>query len=104
MIRLAGVFAAVMALAIATHAQADQAPVKVGVLTDMSSLYADIGGEGSVEAAGMAIKDFGGSVLGKPIELVFADQLRVIPADQAFRPLDQGGCPLVKASTAQATH
>ena len=47
--------------------------VKIGVLTDMSSIYADIGGPGSVEAARMAIADFGGSVNGKKIELVSAD-------------------------------
>ena len=47
--------------------------VKIGVLTDMSSLYADIGGSGSVEAARMAIADFGGTVNGKKIELVSAD-------------------------------
>ncbi|MFE1571278.1 ABC transporter substrate-binding protein [Comamonas odontotermitis] len=47
--------------------------VKIGVLTDMSGQYADSGGKGSVEAAKMAIEDFGGKVQGKPIELVFAD-------------------------------
>lgn len=57
------------------RAQGDQGPIKIGVLTDMSSLYADIGGEGSVTAARMAIKDFGGELLGKPIELVYADHL-----------------------------
>lgn len=54
-------------------AGADEAPVKIGVLTDMSSLYRDIGGPGSVVAAQMAIDDFGGKVLGKPIQLVSAD-------------------------------
>ncbi len=49
--------------------------VKIAVMNDMSGLYADIGGPGSVEAAKMAIADFGGKVLGKPIELVFADHL-----------------------------
>ena len=49
--------------------------VKIGVMNDMSGLYADIGGPGSVEAAKMAIQDFGGKVLGKPVELVFADHL-----------------------------
>ena len=48
-------------------------PVKIGVMTDMSSLFSDIGGEGSVVAAKMAIEDFGGRVLGKPIELISAD-------------------------------
>ena len=47
--------------------------VKLGVLTDMSSLYADNAGPGSVAAAQMAIDDFGGRVLGKKIELVSAD-------------------------------
>ena len=47
--------------------------VKVGLILDMSSLYADITGEGSVAAARMAIEDFGGKVLGKPIEVVYAD-------------------------------
>ena len=39
--------------------------VRIGVLTDMSGLYSDIGGQGSVTAAQMAIDDFGGKVLGK---------------------------------------
>lgn len=70
----AGVFMAVIALFMGTaQPKADETPVKIGVLTDMSSLYADIGGPGSVEAARMAIADFGGKVLGKPIELVYAD-------------------------------
>ena len=49
--------------------------VKIGVLTDMSGLYADLGGPGSVAAAQLAIDDFGGKVLGKPIQLVYADHL-----------------------------
>ena len=47
--------------------------VKIGMLLDMSSLYADLTGEGSVTAARMAIEDFGGSVLGVPIQLVAVD-------------------------------
>ena len=47
--------------------------VRIGLLLDMTSLYADITGPGSVTAAQMAISDFGGKVLGKPVELVFAD-------------------------------
>ena len=47
--------------------------VKIGVLTDMSSLYSDINGQGAVVATQMAIDDFGGTVLGKKIELVQAD-------------------------------
>jgi branched-chain amino acid transport system substrate-binding protein len=47
--------------------------VKIAVLTDMSGLYTDLGGPGSVAAAQLAIDDFGGKVLGKPIVLVSAD-------------------------------
>jgi branched-chain amino acid transport system substrate-binding protein len=47
--------------------------VIVGVMNDMSGLYADIGGPGSLVAAQMAVQDFGGKVLGKTIEIVSAD-------------------------------
>ncbi len=47
--------------------------VKIGVMNDMAGLYADIGGPGSVEAAKLAVADFGGKIFGKPIEVVFAD-------------------------------
>jgi branched-chain amino acid transport system substrate-binding protein len=52
---------------------AQTAPLKIGVLTDMSSLYADNGGPGSVVAAQMAVDDFGGTVLGRKIEIVSGD-------------------------------
>jgi len=55
------------------QAQVTAQPVKIGVMTDMSSLFSDIGGDGSVIAAKMAVEDFGGKVLGKPIELISAD-------------------------------
>ena len=48
-------------------------PLRVGVLTDMSGLLSDISGEGSVLAARMAVEDFGGTVAGRPIEIVSAD-------------------------------
>ncbi len=47
--------------------------VKIGMLIDMTGVYADIVGPGAVIAANMAIADFGGKVLGKPIELIVAD-------------------------------
>lgn len=47
--------------------------VKIGVMNDQSGPYADNGGPGTVEAARMAIEDFGGEVNGKKIELVIAD-------------------------------
>jgi len=55
------------------RAQISNNVVKIGVLNDQSGLYADLGGPGSVVAARMAAEDFGGTVLGKPVEIVFAD-------------------------------
>ncbi|MFT3780099.1 MAG: ABC transporter substrate-binding protein [Ottowia sp.] len=54
-------------------AQTSSEPVKIGVLTDMSGVYSDVAGAGSVVAAKMAIEDFGGKVLGRQIELVSGD-------------------------------
>ncbi|MBR1122533.1 ABC transporter substrate-binding protein [Bradyrhizobium lablabi] len=59
-----------------TSAQAQTAnakPIKIGVLGDMSGYNADISGKGAVEAVKMAVEDFGGNVLGRPIEVVSAD-------------------------------
>jgi branched-chain amino acid transport system substrate-binding protein len=55
------------------RAQISDNVVRIGVMNDQSGLYADLGGPGSVTAARMAVEDAGGSVLGKPIEVVFAD-------------------------------
>jgi branched-chain amino acid transport system substrate-binding protein len=54
-------------------AQPASAQVKIGILNDQSGVYADYGGKWSVEAAQMAVEDFGGTVLGQKIELVSAD-------------------------------
>ena len=65
---------AVLASAIfATSAVAQDGPVKLGVLTDMSSLYADNGGQGSVVAAQMAVDDFKGEVLGRSVRIIAGD-------------------------------
>jgi branched-chain amino acid transport system substrate-binding protein len=69
---LAAGLLAVTALAPA-RAQVTDDVVKIGVLTDMSSLYSDINGQGAVIATRMAIDEAGGTVLGKKIELVEAD-------------------------------
>ncbi|MFN5485504.1 MAG: ABC transporter substrate-binding protein [Bradyrhizobium sp.] len=57
----------------AANAQISDDVVKLGVLTDMSSLYADATGKGSVAAVEMAVADYGGKVKGKPIQVVVAD-------------------------------
>jgi branched-chain amino acid transport system substrate-binding protein len=54
-------------------AQISDDTVRIGVLNDQSSVYADLGGRGSVVAARMAIEDAGGKVIGKPIDLLVAD-------------------------------
>jgi branched-chain amino acid transport system substrate-binding protein len=48
-------------------------PVKIGMITDMSSLYADIDGPAGVEMVKWAVQDFGGKVLGRPVEVLSAD-------------------------------
>src|ERR1700743_510962 len=69
--RLTNFAFAAMTLAVATVPAAAQG-VKIGVLSDMNSLYADITGKGTGVAARMAAEDFG-PVLGKPVEIVTAD-------------------------------
>ncbi len=54
-------------------ARAQDAPLSIGVLTDATGPYADSGGRGSLEAARMAAADFGGTVLGRRIEVVLGD-------------------------------
>ncbi|WP_271270800.1 ABC transporter substrate-binding protein [Aliamphritea hakodatensis] len=68
--------AVAMSAAVAVTAQAEGVSddvVKIGVLADMGGVYADICGKGCVTAVEMAVEDFGGEVLGKPIEVISAD-------------------------------
>jgi branched-chain amino acid transport system substrate-binding protein len=57
----------------AADAQVSDNLVRIGVLGDLSGVYADFGGPGDVVSARMAVEDFGGKVLGKPIDVVAAD-------------------------------
>ena len=66
-------FASLFIMPTLSRAQISDNVVKIGVLNDQSGLYADLGGPGSVTAARMAAEDAGGMVLGRPIEIVFAD-------------------------------
>lgn len=71
-----GLLAGALTLAMSTGAYAANISddvVKIGVLADMSGVYGDICGRGCVTAVEMAVEDFGGTVLGKPIEIVSAD-------------------------------
>ena len=73
--RITGGLAFALAALLGTAAQAEDITVKLGVLNDMSSLYSDIGGQGSVVAAKMAIADFNPAAHGIKVELVNADHL-----------------------------
>src|SRR6187551_2646400 len=65
--------AAALALSAGAQAQISGNVVKIGILNDQSSLYADLGGQGSVTAAKMAIEDFGAKAKGLTVEVIFAD-------------------------------
>ena len=66
------VTAAVLASSSA-YAQYTDGIIKIGILTDMSSLYSDIGGPGSVAAAKLAVEDFGAAAKGMKVEVIGAD-------------------------------
>jgi branched-chain amino acid transport system substrate-binding protein len=70
---LAAVALGAVSLAAPVTAQGVREGVKIGILNDQSGVYADYGGKYSLEAAKMAIEDFGGEVLGHKIELITAD-------------------------------
>jgi branched-chain amino acid transport system substrate-binding protein len=94
--------------ALAAHAQVSDDVVKIGVLNDLSGIYSDLAGQGSVTAARLAIEEMGGKVLGKPVELVFADHQNKpdVAANLARGWFDQGKVDMVTdfptASTALA--
>src|SRR6202161_4153185 len=60
-------------MCVVSAAQAQDIAVKIGVLTDLSSLYSDIGGIGSVAAAKLAVEDFNPAAHGMKVEVVSAD-------------------------------
>jgi branched-chain amino acid transport system substrate-binding protein len=68
---LPAAFVAACGVLVAVPASAEG--VKIGILNDQSGVYADYGGKYSLEAARMAVEDFGGNVLGEKIEIVTAD-------------------------------
>jgi len=100
-VRLEIAFVALLACAFAdasdARSQVSDDTVKIGVLNDQSGLYADLGGPGSAIAARMAVEDFGGVVLGRPVEVVVADHQNKadIGAAIARRWFDTEGVDLV---------
>ena len=99
---LAFVLGAAGLMASTAHAQ-DK--VKIGFITDMSSLYADVEGKNGGVAIQMAIDDFGGKVLGKPIELLTADHQNKadIAASKAREWIDTQGLTMIFSGTNSGT-
>ena len=92
--------AVIACLAAAGAAQA-QEKVKLGFVTDMSSLYADLDGKGGLTAVQMAIDDFGGKALGQPIEVMSADHQNKadIAASKAREWVDTQGVTMLLGGT-----
>ncbi|MBO9677813.1 MAG: ABC transporter substrate-binding protein [Acidovorax sp.] len=89
------------AAGLAASAAHAQDKVKIGFITDMSSLYADVDGKNGALAIQMAIDDFGGKVLGKPIELISADHQNKadIAASKAREWIDTQGLTMLFGGT-----
>ncbi|CAG4899765.1 ABC transporter substrate-binding protein [Paraburkholderia gardini] len=102
---LAALCFASTALTMGTAQAAAGDTVKIGFITDLSGLYADIDGPGGLEAIRMAIADFGGKVNGKPIELVYADHQNKadIAASRAREWIDRDGVNAIIGGTNSAT-
>ncbi|VTU23739.1 ABC transporter substrate-binding protein [Variovorax sp. RA8] len=92
-------------LGLALAAGAAQAQVKIGFITDMSSLYADVEGRNGATAIQMAIDDFGGKVNGQPIELLTADHQNKadIAASKAREWIDTAGLTMLFGGTNSGT-
>ncbi|MFG6430097.1 ABC transporter substrate-binding protein [Roseateles sp. LYH14W] len=90
-------------LAVSMNAQAQISgdTIKIGIITDMSGLYADIDGQGGVEAIKMAIADMKGMAAGKKVELIFADHQNKadVAASKAREWMDTQGLDLLIGGT-----
>ena len=90
--------------AVGTQAQAP-GPVKIGFITDMSSLYADIDGPAGTEMIKMPVQDFGGKVLGRPIEVLSADHQNKadVASSKAREWMDKDGLSMLIGGTSSGT-
>ena len=102
---VSGAIASVLVLAASAAMAQGKPPLKLGGILDMSSLYADITGAGSEQAAKMAAEDFGGEVLGRRIEIVAADHLNKadLAANIARDMFDNQGVEMLWDVAASAT-
>ncbi|MGY8903187.1 MAG: ABC transporter substrate-binding protein [Burkholderiales bacterium] len=99
--------ASLLGLAPAANAQSKISgdTIKIGIITDISGLYSDIGGNGSVEAMRLAIADAGGAIGGKKIELLFADHQNKadVASSKAREWFDTQGVDMLIGGTNSAT-
>src|SRR3979409_1054576 len=102
---LSGGFACALAASATSEFAQNKPPLKLGGILDMSGLYADITGPGSLEAARMAAEDFGGEVLGRKIEVIAADHLNKadLAANIARDMIDNQGVEMIYDVAAPAT-
>jgi len=98
--------ASLLACGGAAQAQISGDVVKIGIITDMSSVYADIDGAGGVEAIKLAIADMKGQVAGKKIEVLFADHQNKadVAASKAREWIDTQGLDLLIGGTNSGTN
>ena len=68
-----GALGATIASPAIVRAAAPDRPFRLGVLTDMNGIFSDATGRGSLAAAQMAVDEFGGKVLGRPVEVISGD-------------------------------
>ncbi len=101
----AGALAATTLFAASAHAQISGDVIKIGFITDLSGLYADIDGPAGAEAMRMAIADLGGAVNGKKIELLVADHQNKadVAASKAREWFDQQGVDMLIGGTNSGT-
>ena len=80
-------------------------PVKIGFITDMSGLYADIDGPAGAEMVRWAVQDYGGKVLGRPVEVLVADHQNKadVASSKAREWIDKDGLSMLMAGTSSGT-
>jgi branched-chain amino acid transport system substrate-binding protein len=80
-------------------------PIKIGIITDMSSLYADIDGPAGAEMLRWAVQDFGGKVLNRPIEVLSADHQNKadVASSKAREWIDKDGLQMLIGGTNSGT-
>ena len=90
----------------AAFAQAQTGPVRIGMITDMASLYADIDGPAGVEMVKWAVQDFGGKVLNRPIEVLSADHQNKadVAASKAREWIDSQNLSMLLGGTSSGTN